>query len=176
MLKFHVEGKDVKLVAANDNASLNGRAIAVTNDGKGAAMAGGGGWRSKTDQHANYLVVVFESQKLEALSGQFETGAYPSLIAFHPILGYGIAVKSANSDEVFVFNSKSMVKKATFATKCQTSNAAGFVCFGGHGTKVIYCSSLPGRQKYALYLFELPLTDQDREQLAKVYGDGNPAK
>ncbi len=41
MLKFAVDGTDLKLVAYQDNAAINGRGLALSPDGKRIAMAGG---------------------------------------------------------------------------------------------------------------------------------------
>jgi len=53
MLKFAVGGTNLKLVAFQDNAALNGRGMGLSPDGKRIAMAGGGGWVSKTDRRFN---------------------------------------------------------------------------------------------------------------------------
>jgi len=103
-LKYKIDGADLTLVAANDNAAVNGRGMAVSGDGKQVAMAGGGGWRSTNDPRANYAIAVFETAKMKGLNGQVETGAYPNNVAFDPVLNLGAAF---NTKEFILFNAKS---------------------------------------------------------------------
>jgi DNA-binding beta-propeller fold protein YncE len=169
MLKYAVDGADLKLVAANDNAAVNGRGMAVSADGKQIAMAGGGGWRSKTDPKANYAVAVFDSEKMNNLNGQVDTGPYPSNVAFHPVLNLGAAF---NTKEVVVFNAKSFVKKTSFLTRDNSFNHAGHLLFGGLGTKVIYCSyNAPIQKGSVLQIFSLRFTDAEKDALKKHYGE-----
>ncbi len=167
MLKYEIDGSELKLVAANDNAAVNGRGMAVSADGKLIAMAGGGGWRSKTDPRANYAVAVFDSTNMDTLHGQVETGPYPSHIAFHPVLKMGAA---HNSKDVILFNSKSLVKKKNFPTSDSSFNHSGYLLFGGRGTKVIYCSyNAPINKGSVLQIFSLPLTQEEEGLLIKAY-------
>jgi hypothetical protein len=167
MLKYAVEGNELKLVAANDNAAVNGRGMAVSADGKRVAMAGGGGWRSKTDPRANYAIAVFETAKMSDLQGQVDTGPYPNNIAFHPVLNLGAAW---NTQEIILFNAKSFVKKDTFKTEDSSFNHSGYLLFGGRGTKVIYCSyNAPIQKDSVLQIFSLPLSGADQELVNKAY-------
>lgn len=172
MLKYKVDGPNLDLLAANDNAAINGRAMAVSSDGKQVAMAGGGGWRSKTDLRANYSIAVFETDRMQGVNGQVETRAYPGNIAFHPALKLGVAARMGNPDELVLFHATSFVKKDAFRCAGHSINHSGYLLFGGRGTKVIYCSySATTTQDSILQIFSLPLTDQDRALLDKAYGD-----
>ena len=167
MLKYEIDGADLKLVAANDNAAVNGRGLGVSPDGKQIAMAGGGGWRSKTDPRANYSIAVFDTAKMDTLNGQVETGPYPSNVIFHPVLKLGAA---HNSKDVILFNSKSFVKKKSFPTTDSSFNHSGYLLFGGRGTKVIYCSyNAPINKGSVLQIFSLPLTQEEEGLLIKAY-------
>ena len=168
MLKYEVNGGDLKLVAANQNAAVNGRGMAVSPDGKQVAMAGGGGWRSKTDQRANYAIAVFNTATMDTLNGQIDTGPYPSNIAFHPVLKLGAAF---NGKHVILFQSKSFVKKDSFAAD-DSFNHSGYLLFGGQGTKVIHCSyNAPIEKPSVLQIFSLPLTADDKAFLKKAYAE-----
>ena len=167
MLKYEIDGAELKLVAANDNAAVNGRGMAVSGDGKQIAMAGGGGWRSKTDPRANYSIAVFDTDKMDTLNGQVETGPYPSNISFHPVLKMGAA---HNSKEVILFNSKSLVKKKSLATADSSFNHSGYLLFGGRGTRVIYCSyNAPINKGSVLQIFSIPVTQEEQAVLKEAY-------
>lgn len=167
MLKYAIDGENLKLVAANDNAAVNGRAMAVSPDGKLVAMAGGGGWRSLNSPKANYAIAFFDTAKMKDVSGQFETGPYPNNIAFHPVLDLGAAY---NSKEVILFNTKSYVKKEAFKATGKNFNHPGYMLFSGHGTKVVFCSHFGATKKSSvLQIFNVPIDAKDQERLDKVY-------
>ncbi|HVS39837.1 MAG TPA: hypothetical protein VMS17_30040 [Gemmataceae bacterium] len=160
MLKSAVDDQDLKPTAANDNAALNGRWLAVSPDGKQVAMAGGGGWHSKTDAKFHYVVAVFDASDLQGMNGQVETGPYPAAVAFHPVLPLGVALAS----DLTVFSTKSFAKKESF--KPQKGGAAAYLGFGAKGTKVVY---LPAGDDALVQFFPLQLTDQDRETLNQAF-------
>jgi hypothetical protein len=169
MLKYKVEGTDLTLVAANDNAAINGRAMAVSSDGKQIAMAGGGGWRSKNDPKANYAVAVFETGRMTGQNGQVDTGPYPNHIAFHPVLNLGAAF---NTKEIVLFNAKSFVKKGNIMVADKSFNHSGYMIFGGKGTKIIHCSyNAPIMKDSVLQIFSLSLSQDEHELLKKAYSD-----
>jgi DNA-binding beta-propeller fold protein YncE len=170
MLKYEVDGSDLKPIAVNDNAAINGRALAVSGDGKKIAMAGGGGWRSKTDPKANYAVAVFDTDDMQTLSGQVETGAYPSGIAFHPVLNLGAAYKDGHGAEIFLFSAKSFATKENI--KVKSGAGTNILTFGGQGAKVIFAPmpGIGGEGQSTIEFLPIPLTDQDREALKKAYG------
>jgi hypothetical protein len=168
MLKYEITGTDLKLVAANDNAAVNGRSLGLSGDGKRIAMAGGG-WRSKTDPRANYAVAVFDTTDLQTLVGQVETGAYPVAVAFHPVLNLGAAYRDGQPGEVTIFNSKSCAKRDTI--KVQKGATPSILAFGGEGTKLVFIPQPkgPGGDTQSIIeFFPLRLRDQDREALKKI--------
>ncbi len=67
VLKYKVDGNDLKLAGANENACVNGKNIAVSPDGKQVAFAGAGGWRSLTDPlRPVYGVAVYDTKDMSA--------------------------------------------------------------------------------------------------------------
>jgi len=177
--KFKPDGKDLKLVAANDNAAVNGNSMAVSRDGKAIAMAGGGGWQSKTDTKANYAVAVFDTSDLTTLLGQVDTGPYPQGIAFHPVLDLGAAFHSGITTEIAVFKSKSCVVKDTITIQKQGIPpllGPSLLIFGGRGTKIVFATlaqplpfPVPGADQSEVSFYPLTLSDADKEALNKAY-------
>jgi hypothetical protein len=168
MLKYEVTGSDLKLVAVNDNAAINGRGMGVSPDGKKVAMAGGGGWRSKTDPKANYAIAVFDTSDISTMLGQVETGAYPVQIAFHPVLNLGAAFRDGEGG-LIIFNGKSFAKKESFKTT--DKGYPDILLFAGQGTKVVYAATGQGTGAPAnsvLEFFPLPLTDEEKDLLRKA--------
>jgi hypothetical protein len=169
MLKYEVDGADLKPVAANDNAAINGRGLGVSADGKLVAMAGGGGWRSKTDPKANYSVAVFDTSDMTSLLGQVEMGRYPGAVAFHPVLNLGAAYRD-HGNQVMVFSTKSFAIKETL--KVQAGALPTVLTFGARGTKLIFAPMPQGPGGDGLSVLEfipLPLSDADRDALDKAY-------
>jgi hypothetical protein len=166
MLKYAVEGDDLTLAAANDNAAVNGSALAVSGDGQHVAMSGGGGWRSRTERKFNYAVAVFETGDMQSMQGLAETGPYPSGVAFHPALPY-LAVY--NRAEVALFGAKALTKKQSF--KLQKAAASAWLAFGARGTKLICIGSVgaPADHECVIEFLPLTLTDQDRDALKAAY-------
>ena len=158
MLKFAVSGQDLKLTGYQDNAALNGKSLAISPDGKRIAMAGGGGWVSKSVRRFNYGIAVFETADMETMAGQVEVGAYPLALAFHPALKQGVAIKSGG--EVIVFNSRSLAKKS--ALKAGTGEPP-LAVYAARGTKLVLVSGS------VLQFFPLKLTDEDKADLEKAY-------
>lgn len=160
LLKFAVSGKELKLAAFQDNAALNGRSLAVSPDGKRVAMAGGGGWVSKTDPRYSYGVAVFETSDLATMVGQVELGAYPIGLEFHPVLNQGVALRSGG--DMVVFNAKSLAKKSALKARGDAVASA----FVARGTKL---AVLTGSEQGGLQFLSLALSDDDKAALAKAY-------
>jgi len=160
MLKYAVDDQDLKPVAANDNAALNGKWLAVSPDGKQAAMAGGGGWHSMTDPHFHYVIAVFDASDLQGMNGQVDTGPYPAAVAFHPVLPVGVAYAS----DLTVFSAKSFAKKDSFKT--QKGGAPAFLGFGAKGTKVVFVAA---GDNSSVQFFPLQLTEKDQDALKQAY-------
>jgi glutamine cyclotransferase len=166
MLKYEITGSKLKLVAANDNAAINGRGLGISADGKRIAMAGGGGWRSKTDPRANYAIAVFDTASMDTMLGQVDTGAYPNNIAFHPHLNLGAGHRTGANGEVTIFNAKSFAKKAAF----KLPNASHtLLLFGAQGTKLICVTVATSEGDSHIVLMPLELNEKDREVLKAAY-------
>ena len=172
LLKYAVHGKNLKLVAVNDNAAINGRRIALSPDGKLIAMAGGGGWQSKSYRKRVYGVPVFETSNMVTQAGLVETGPYPGGVAFHPVLKLGVAYH-APQPEVIVFSTKSFAKKESLKLPKSGDPIASlaYLGFGAKGTKVVYALAAgPGPNGAALLgVASLKLKDEDLETLKKAY-------
>lgn len=162
MLKYEVKGPDLELAAANDNAAINGASMGLSPDGKKIAMAGGGGM--EIEGRRNYAIAVFSTSDLKDQLGLVETGPYPTLVAFHPLLSLGAACKRGGATEILIFNAKTFTIKQTIPAG---KNFPAYVGFGGKGTKVIFAERPLGKPECVVKLFPLTLTDQDREALGK---------
>jgi len=143
LLKYSVHGRDLRLVKDNDNGAVNGRALAVSPDGKRVAMAGGGGWLSKTDAKRQYVIAVYDTDDLQTVVGQIDVGAYPAGIAFHPKENLGLAYRGGPAGEVLLFSSKSLARKGAFSFGKNGSSESVFLAFSGDGKKVI-CANYGG--------------------------------
>ena len=162
ILKFAVDGTGLKLAAAQDNAALNGKVLALSPDGKRIAMAGGGGWVSKTTGKYNYGIAVFETEDLKTMVGEVECGAYPYSISFHPILNIGIAVKREN--ELIVFNGKSLAKKQSIKAP---GGEPALVLYALEGTKLV--QHVNSGVESIISFHALQLSEQDKEALKAAY-------
>ena len=166
MLKYRVDKNELSLIGVNHNAASNGRAIAVSGDGKQVGMAGGGGWRVPGDPRANYSIAIFGSGDMRTLAGQVETGPYPANLAFHSKLPLGAAFREGNMKGIVVFNAKSFVQKSHFSVKEGSFNNSGYLTFAGNGAKVVYCSNNAAlRKESVLSIFDLKLTPKEMESL-----------
>src|SRR5262245_3906422 len=162
MLKYAVDGTALKLVALQDNAALNGKALALSADGKRIAMAGGGGWVSKTDGRFNYGVAVFETSDLKTMAGEVECGAYPYSISFHAVLNFGVVVRGGN--DLFVFNGKSLARKESIKAP---GGGPALVLYAAQGTKLVHLVN-SGTDSIVSF-HALTLSDQDKELLKAAY-------
>lgn len=166
MLKFAVEGDNLKLVAAQDNAALNGRGMAISPDGKKIAMAGGGGWVSTTERRFRYGIAVFETDDLKTMAGEIEVGAYPYTVAFHPVLNQGVACKSGA--ELIFFNAKSLAGKG----KVKASDGEpSLPLYCAKGTKLVYLTGVSGvhSKESEIQFYPLELSDEDKAKLKEAY-------
>jgi hypothetical protein len=171
MLKYAVHQQGLKLVSANDNPADNGRALAVSGDGKRIAMAGGGGWRPRNDLRRSYVITVFDAGNLHTMLGQIETGPYPGGIAFHPLLPLGAAFRHGHDPGIILFDAKSLVRKAVYPVS--RAGVTALLTFGGRGTKLVYGSQplIPGRtEPCVLEFFPVEITDNDKKVLQQAYG------
>jgi hypothetical protein len=169
MIKYEVNDNDLKAVAANDNAAVNGWSMTLSADGKKIAMIGGGGWRSKTDPKVRYGAVFFDTSDLETQVGQW--GDVPGTtvsIVFHPVLNLGASYQEGHG--VVLFSAKSLASKDSF--KVKKGAIPTLLAFGGQGTKLIV-APMPGGpgsdMQSVIEFLPLPLTDQDKAALKKAY-------
>jgi hypothetical protein len=161
LLKFEVQGNDLAPIAFNDSAAIFGRCVAVSPDGKLAALVGSGGWRPKSDQRVSYCIAVYETADLKTTPGQVDTEPYPTAMAFHPTLSMGAVF---NGGVLSVFSSKSFTKKDSF--RVQQPGGALFVGFGGYGSKVIYCPE--SGPKCIVEVIPFNLADGDKAALKEA--------
>ena len=172
LLKYSVKGKELKLVAGNNDTAINGKAVRVTPDGAKVAMIGGGGWESKTDRKRKYIVPLYTSKDLKDMVGEVEIGAYPIDLAFHPVLKICAGCKTGQA--LILFNSKSLAELKTISPIRKDSLLMDpvLLTFAGRGTKMVYwCPA--GVQKQgqgALLFYDLTLNDEQKADLAKAYG------
>jgi hypothetical protein len=144
MLKYAVNGDALDLVAANDNAAINGVDIAVSPDGTRIAMAGAGGWSPPSGSPRSYSIAVFDTSDMKSLAGQIDIGAYPRSVVFHPQLNLGAAGRYGSSAEVVFFNAKSLAKKESPIRLQQSGSMPVLLTFGAQGTKLIIVASALG--------------------------------
>jgi hypothetical protein len=170
LLKWSVVGSDLLLVDANDNAAINGVSMAVSPDGKRIAMCGAGGWSPAQGGGRTYGIAVYKTTDMKALAGIIETGAYPRIVAFHPVLNLGAAGRYGGADEIILFNAKSLIKKGE-PFRMERGHMPAFVTFGAQGARLIYVSTPgPGKAEATINMVPLTLTEQDRETLKKSFG------
>ena len=166
LLKYKVDGADLKLVAANQNAGSGGPWFSVSRDGKYIAMSGP--YRTNP-AILDMNIMVFETSDLTTPAGTLDHSFFPRAIAFHPQLDL-VATIEANGP-AYVFNAKSHAKKETFNLPGPFTFPAK-VIFGGEGRKLISAVGMVqnGRQDatVAITFHDLNLTDDQKEQLKKA--------
>ena len=196
IVKYSINGNKMEPVAMKGNAAINGKALALSADGQKIAMVGAGGTQGK-DGKRTYAVPVYDTGDLETELGQVETGAYPSDVAFHPVLDIGVAEKFGGDKGLLLFDASSLAVSKTMAIKTRGGQAsdAGLLTFGGRGTKLVcYASgSIAAAAKASrgggararsgsgssqdsqgqLLFIPLELTDDQKAELAKAF---TPAK
>ncbi len=168
VLKFKVDGSELKFAGANKNACVNGKSLAVSPDGKQVAYAGAGGWRSLVDARPVNGMAVFDSKDMSTRLGQVDSIGGPHGVAYHPDLKLGAVLGVDAKGKVTIFSTKSFVTKETIDVN--DGSHPSLMLFGAHGTKLIY-GSMPGAggpKVSTLEFIPLKLTDADRETLKKA--------
>jgi hypothetical protein len=122
-------------------------------------------------------VALFDAADVKSPKGVVEVGAYPQDLAFHPVLPIGAAKQRGIENVLHVFNSQSIIRKNSIPLGSgrpgqpdlsQSNNAARLLTFAGKGTKLLYYD---GAGTGTLRAISLELSDQERETLARVYGN-----
>ncbi|QEL15614.1 PQQ-binding-like beta-propeller repeat protein [Limnoglobus roseus] len=167
VLKYAVDGKELKLVSSQKNAAVNAWSLAVTPDGKKVLMPSGGGWRPPVEggTGGGYICAAFSTEKLEARLGEIPTAAN---ITFHPVLNMGVL--NHQGRDLQFFNPKSLIVGKTWHV-ADGADSRALVAFGGKGTKIVFWNGdNPTNPQEGLHFLPLDLTADDRAALTKVYG------
>jgi hypothetical protein len=162
LLKFEVQGDDLAPIAINESAAIFARSVAVSPEGKFAALVGSGGWKPRMDQRGGgYCIAIFETADMKTTPGQVDIEQYPTALAFHPSLSLGAVF---NGWTASVFSSKSFTKKDAF--RVQQPGGATFLGFGGYGSKIVFCPE--GGTSCTVQIFPFKLSDVDKENLREA--------
>lgn len=171
LMKYQVNGTNLKPVAANQNAGSGGPWFSVSRDGKRIAMSGP--FRGPNVKGLSFNITVFETSDLTTAAGTLDHSFFPRAIAFHPQLDLVATIEDGNPKKAHVFNAKSNAKKESL----NVPNLSSFpfkIVFGGEGTKLISAVGMlkTGRQDaaVAITVHDLNLTDEQKDQLKKSLG------
>ena len=145
----------------------------VSGDGQRVGVIGGVAGISLSDVNSR-TGALRQVSAFPASNGAYRnvySSFYPGDLAFHPVLGLGVAEENQQTQTVLhLFSWKALEEKTTFTLSAnRTSNdlnpASGLLTFGARGTKLLYYDRRTG------YLRSMPLTltDKDKEALAKAY-------
>src|SRR5262249_30559465 len=109
LLKYTIQGTNLTPAGGNNNAAQNGRAVAVSGDGKKVGIAGGGGYRpppggAGIPGSKGYGIALFSTDDAKTIVGEVECGSYPTNLAFHPVLDIGVAEQGGVESDLHVFN------------------------------------------------------------------------
>jgi hypothetical protein len=165
LLKFQVNGADLKPVAANPNAGSGGPWFSVSRDGKRIAMSGP--YRPSNVKGLTFNIGVFETRDMTTAAGSLDHSFFPSAIAFHPQLDL---VATIEGGKAHVFSAKANTKKESLDVP-KASTFPFKLIFAGEGTKLVSALGMlkTGRQDtaVAITVHDLTLTDEQKEQLKK---------
>jgi hypothetical protein len=168
LMKYAVAGADLRFVAGQNNAAVNGWVLCLTADGKRVMMLGGGGWRPTREggTGGGYVVAVYDTADLTTMLGQAPHGQN---IAFHPVLNLGVT--NHDGMHLTLFNGKSFKVKKVVDGPSKTGGAGReLLTFGGRGRKLIFWNGENFKQGQGLHFVPLDLTDDDRAALEAAYG------
>ena len=173
ILKYAVDGQDLKYVADQANAAVNPFSMCLAPDGKRILMTGGGGWRPPPDAGTGggYFTPAYSTENLKSMVGQ---APHASGVALHPVLNLG----AANQDgrKIVLFNAKSMVERGAIDVAPGADTRPALLTFGGKGCKVIlWNGDNPANPREGLHFISLDLKAEERAELAKVYSELPPA-
>jgi sugar lactone lactonase YvrE len=171
LVKYQVSKTELTVVGTNQKAAVNTRVIAISPDGTKLAAVGGGGVIGEGGRRA-YDIPVYDAKNLENMVGQIDVGgAYPSNIAFHPVLKIGVAEKSGGDLTVFKTSSLAKAQALKVPGASPVPNPT-LLMFGGQGRNIVFAMHRDlgrGRGESAqLFLLPLDLTPEQRAELKKV--------
>jgi hypothetical protein len=132
IIKYSIQGKDLKLVSSQKNAAANAFTLTITPDGKKVLTTSGGGWRPTDGATGGGYGAVFSADNLENMIGQAPGG---HCFAFHPVLNLAVANRAGR--DIQLFNPRSFVTGKTFNVSKGGDSRPLLLTFGGKGTKVI---------------------------------------
>lgn len=168
ILKYTLNGMELKYVASQKNAALSPTMMLLTLDGERIMMTGLSGWRLEKDNSGGDGIVIFSANNLETMLGQAPFG---TSVAFHPVLNLGVTTR--NGPVLVLFNSKSLVERTEIHLGEGANMRSHLLTFGGKGTKILLWSgdNPKNRDEDGLYLVPLDLKDEEIAALQKVYGE-----
>lgn len=166
LMKYAVDGPDLRFLASQNNAAVNGWWMHLTPDGKKLMMVGGGGWRPPKEggTGGGYVTAVFRTDNLQTMAQQIPFSGLNTI--FHPILNLGVA----NSHGMFLtlFNSKSLVKRTSIELNKERESRPLLLMFGGKGRKLILWNGDNLQKEQGLHFLPLPLKAEEEAALAKA--------
>jgi hypothetical protein len=167
LMKYAVQGKELKYVSGQNNAAVNGWDMHLTPDGKRVMLVGGGGWRPKGQEGngGGYVVALYNTDNLETMVGQAPHGLD---IAFHPVLNLGVTNHYGTA--LTVFHANSLTKRLTIPVSKAEERRPLLLTFGGKGTKVILWNGDNVKNRQGLHFIPLDLKAEEREALEQEYG------
>jgi hypothetical protein len=167
LIKYAVGGGNLRSVAGQNNAAVNGRWMHLTPDGKRLLMVGGGGCRPPREGGTGgYITAVFGTDNLQTMLQPIEFSGLNTI--FHPVLNLGVA----NSYDLFLtlFNGKSLVKREVIALSPRREDRPALLTFAGKGRKLILWNGDNISTEQGLDFLPLPLKAEEEEALEKAYG------
>ena len=168
ILKYAVEGRNLRLVSSQKNAAVNAYTLNITPDGKKVMMTSGGGWRPPVEggTGGGYICAAFSSDNLDSRVGEAPSGTN---MAFHPVLN--LAVLNHAGRDIEFFNPKSLVGMKKFSVAPGADARPFLITFGGKGTKVIlWNGDNTANPREGLHFLPIELTNAERAELQKAYG------
>jgi hypothetical protein len=171
LVKYVVAGTDLRSVAVQTNAAVNGWWMHLTPDGKRITIVVGGGWRppAGSGTGGGYVAALFSTDNLKSMVGQVPVGLN---LAVHPVLN--ILVVNHHGLDLTLHNARSLVvrrggKVVLSRKECRTPSV---LTFGGRGRYIIVWNGNDRAGNQGLHFVPLELTAAERAALRKAYPEG----